>query len=238
MVRLDSYLLSVSVLPLWARHKLVLLWETLPADVRAKFLSLLVSNGDPVVQALLVKALVSGVDIAAIAELSGQLNSLSPADLMLMTQISGVTYMWGNQYQPNGPQNSPNSPFRQMDTTVCGPTSAIYVAAISDPFVALWIVTGWLSPNYTPPFLEDLQLKGKSPEQRMRSLQKAVQHRANSFSTGGFSWPDAAGISPWGMASQLDFGGTSYSFRPVDGADVRGHEPTRTVTLHFPWGDV
>jgi hypothetical protein len=218
--------------------KLRALWSLEPDVDKEVFIALLAKNDDPVVRAMLMKAFANGVDVGIIAKLSGQLNKLTLEEHERLAQISGQAgFARGGLYvQRDG---TSTSPYRQLDGTVCGPTSAIYVAALSDPFVAVWIASGLTPPGYSVPFFSGLKLSdsGVGPDQRMLLLEKAVQDRANSYSSGGFPWPDQWGISPWGMQAQLAMTSTNYAFHPVGGAELKFNEPTRHVTVPTPWGD-
>lgn len=113
---------------------------------------------------------------------------------------------------------------RQTDATTCGSAVLTMLAAVGDPGLALWLVTGALAGPRPP------ELAAASPEalarladaparRRFAVVQRVYQRRATAGALLGLPWPAALGTPPWGAARVARFPGVAYGHHPVDPAD-------------------
>ena len=116
---------------------------------------------------------------------------------------------------------------RQHDGSSCGAAVLVMVAALGDPALADWLITGSVGPARPP------ELRGATPsqlhalarqpiERRVAALQRVLKRRATSIAGAGVPWPGALGTPPWGLARTARFPGVTYRHHPVDDADA-GH---------------
>lgn len=110
---------------------------------------------------------------------------------------------------------------RQHDGASCGAAVLAMLAALGDPELATWLITGSVGAVRPP------ELRGATPRQlealadrpiehRSAALQRVLKRRATS---GVVGWPGALGTPPWGLARTARFGGVAYRHRPVDDAE-------------------
>ena len=116
---------------------------------------------------------------------------------------------------------------RQHDEASCGAAVLAMVAALGDPALADWLITGSAGAE-RPPELRDatprqLDALARLPiERRVAALQRVLKRRATSIAGAGVPWPGALGTPPWGLARTARFPGVAYRHHPVDDADA-GH---------------
>ncbi|MBE3087708.1 MAG: hypothetical protein IMZ71_01120 [Chloroflexi bacterium] len=116
---------------------------------------------------------------------------------------------------------------RQHDGASCGAAVLAMVAALGDPALADWLITGSVGA-VRPPELRDatprqLRALARLPiERRVAALQRVLKRRATSIAGAGMPWPGAFGTPPWGLARTARFHGVTYRHHPVDDADA-GH---------------
>lgn len=109
---------------------------------------------------------------------------------------------------------------RQHDGTTCAAAVLVMVAALGDPALKQWLITGTLGAT-VPPELEGATpgqlelLADGSVERRSAALQRVLKRRATSAAA-GFPWPGALGVPPWGLARTARFPGVAYRHRPLD----------------------
>lgn len=116
---------------------------------------------------------------------------------------------------------------RQHDGSSCGAAVLAMVAALGDPALEDWLITGSFGAVRPP------ELRGATPrqlealaaipiERRVAALQRVLKRRATSIAGAGIPWPGALGTPPWGLARTARFPGVAYRHYPVDDADA-GH---------------
>jgi hypothetical protein len=116
---------------------------------------------------------------------------------------------------------------RQHDGASCGAAVLAMVAALGDPTLADWLITGSVGAA-RPPELRgatprQLQALARLPiERRVAVLQRVLKRRATSIGGAGVPWPGVLGTPPWGLARTARFPGVTYRHHPVDDADA-GH---------------
>jgi hypothetical protein len=109
---------------------------------------------------------------------------------------------------------------RQHDGASCGAAVLAMLAALGDPALAAWLITGSVAAARPP------ELRGAAPQQlealagrpiehRSAALQRVLKRRATS---GVIGWPGALGTPPWGLARTARFPGVAYRHLPVDDA--------------------
>ena len=114
---------------------------------------------------------------------------------------------------------------RQHDGSSCGAAVLAMVAALGDPALENWLITGSVGAP-RPPELRDATpgqlevLAGLPIERRVVVLQRVLKRRATSIAGAGMPWPGALGTPPWGLARTARFPGVTYRQHPVDDDDA------------------
>lgn len=120
-----------------------------------------------------------------------------------------------------GPVAWAGTPARQVDETTCGAASMAMMAAIGDPFVALWLASGRVLGGYVPPEVERLQgwRRLDTVERRWEALQRSIHHATTRRGLGLFAWPKALGTPPWRVDNNTRFADLRFRGMIVDDAD-------------------
>jgi len=138
------------------------------------------------------RAVASGAPVAAVAGLAAKWASLpAPARAVVRSPLKAGSV---------GPVKWGTTHATQVDKTTCGAASMTLMAMITDPFVALWIVTGQVIGGYLPP--EVLRsVAARRPAQTVTERWNSIQHATHVATThsavGPLSWPLALGTPPW-----------------------------------------
>lgn len=113
---------------------------------------------------------------------------------------------------------------RQADGTSCGSAVLTMLAAMGDPALASWLVTGRLvgAEADRPPELVAAdpralaRLADAPARARFAAVQRVYRRRATSGSLLGLPWPSSLGTPPWGAARVARFPGVTYGHHPLD----------------------
>lgn len=113
---------------------------------------------------------------------------------------------------------------RQTDATTCGSAVLTMLAAIGDPGLALWLVTGTLAGTRPPELAAAssaalARLADAPAPRRFAAVQRVYQRRATAGALLGLPWPAALGTPPWGAAHVARFPGVAYGHHPLDAGD-------------------
>lgn len=114
---------------------------------------------------------------------------------------------------------------RQQDGTTCGSAALTMLAALGDPELERWLVTGRLGGVTRPPELDAApssaleRLADAPPAARFRAVHRVVQRRTNAGSLLGLPWPASLGTPPWGAARVARYPGVRWTQRPLDDTD-------------------
>jgi hypothetical protein len=138
------------------------------------------------------RAVASGAPVSAVAGLAAKWASLpAPARAVVRSPLkpgSVGPVKWGTTHAT------------QVDKTTCGAASMTLMAMMTDPFVALWIVTGQVIGGYLPPeVLRSVaaRLPAQTVTERWNSIQRATHIATTHSAVGPLSWPLALGTPPW-----------------------------------------
>ena len=138
------------------------------------------------------RAVASGAPVAAVAGLAARWESLpAPARAVVRAPLKGGSV---------GPVKWGTTHATQVDQTTCGAASMTIMAMVTDPFVALWVVTGQVIGNYMPPEVlrsEVARLPAHTVTDRWNSLQHATHIATTHSAVGPLPWPMAFGTPPW-----------------------------------------
>ncbi len=186
-------------------------WSSLSPQDKAYLTALLASLTNPLAKSLLASGFASGAPLDTLAAFAQKLATATDVTLQEVANLR----MWNRKDNPDRDVTAGGveHQYTQQTGTTCGPTSVFGAVAAQDPFVAWWLITGEKIGGWTPPYMEDLgdlnywSTKSMTPEERMRRVEEAIQHRANWIGT-GFPWFDGIGISPWGAAKELERAGS------------------------------
>lgn len=117
---------------------------------------------------------------------------------------------------------------RQVDGTTCGSAVLAVVAALGDPALAAWLLTGATLAAAAPPELSAAsgtaleRLAGASVERRSEAVQRVLKARTTRRALVGLPWPPALGTPPWAAARAARFPGAAFAGVVLDDTD-RGH---------------
>ncbi|WP_225753846.1 hypothetical protein [Actinotalea sp. Marseille-Q4924] len=116
-------------------------------------------------------------------------------------------------------------PGRQRDATTCGSAALTVLAALGDPTLERWLVSGRLAGAALPPELAGAPssalawLADAPAAARFHAVHRVVKRRTNDGSGLGPPWPEALGTPPWGAARVARFPGVRWTHRPLDDTD-------------------
>lgn len=117
---------------------------------------------------------------------------------------------------------------RQANGTTCGSAVLTMLAAMGDPSLAFWLVTGRLAtdpdearpPELAGANLGSLALLAEAPaSRRFAAVHRVYKRRSTARGLLGMPWPGALGTPPWGAARVARFPGVRYTHHPLDDAD-------------------
>ncbi|WNM28043.1 hypothetical protein RN607_03310 [Demequina capsici] len=109
---------------------------------------------------------------------------------------------------------------RQVDQTTCGAAVLGLMHAATDPFVAIWVVTGRLFAGYTPEAVAAAIIAGGAAADGIEGRWTAVQRGQHAATTrralGPFGWPRSLGTPPWRLADLTRPYGVRYRSAVLD----------------------
>lgn len=117
---------------------------------------------------------------------------------------------------------------RQANGTTCGAAALTMMAALGDPSLAFWLVTGRLAtdpdgsrpPELAGANLGALALLAEAPaSRRFAAVHRVYKRRSTARALLGLPWPAALGTPPWRAARVARFPGVVYGHHPLDDAD-------------------
>ncbi|WP_084125746.1 hypothetical protein [Demequina sp. NBRC 110054] len=122
---------------------------------------------------------------------------------------------------------------RQVDQTTCGAAVLGMLHVASDPFVAIWVVTGRYFAGYTPEAVAAALIHGGGErgdvDGRWRALQRGQHTVATDRAVGPFPWPRSLGTPPWSVARLVRPFGIRYRSAMLDD---RSPEAADALTAH------
>lgn len=122
---------------------------------------------------------------------------------------------------------------RQVDETTCGAATLGMLHAVTDPFVAVWIVAGRLFAGYTPEPVAAAIIEGGRPaadiEGRWAQLQRGQHEEVTSRALGLLSWPRSLGTPPWRLAQLARPYGVRYRSAVLDD---RSADASSSLVVH------
>nr|WP_297425078.1 hypothetical protein [uncultured Actinotalea sp.] len=117
---------------------------------------------------------------------------------------------------------------RQQDGTTCGSAALTMLAALGDPGLEHWLVTGRFRGAGVPPELAAApswalgRLADAAPAARFHAVHRVLKRRTNARALLGLPWPEALGTPPWGAARVARYPGVRWTHRPLDDTDRAG----------------
>ncbi|MCL3862624.1 hypothetical protein [Actinotalea sp. K2] len=128
------------------------------------------------------------------------------------------------------PVRSMGTAARQGDATTCGSAVLTLLAAVGDPWLALWLADGTSCAGRRPTELSGAtghqlaSLADGPPERRFVAVQQVVRRRTSARGLLVAPWPPSLGTPPWGAAAQARHPGVRYGSVVLD--DTRTEELT------------
>jgi len=161
------------------------------------------------------RAVASGAPVQAVAALAAAWESL-PAE------VTDVVRDPAGGRRP-GPVTWGKVRATQMDRKTCGAAVLAMVLLISDPLVALWLMTGRTLAGYVP---RDLARLGRhvdgarTVEARWHALQRGLHREVTRRAYLVGPWPRALGTPPWRLGSVARCAGVRWRGTVVDDTDA------------------
>lgn len=191
-----------------------------PADAASLAAALAEAGPDaPIVE----RAIASGAPVAAIAELA-VLWERVPDPVRDAIRHPLGTAGHGPVTWPDGARVVPAT---QIDATTCGAASLAMLELLADPFVALWLLTGWMAAGHCPAAVPPGVVDPRLPvAERWAILQRRAHARLVRGALGPLAWPARWGSPPWRMAAEARCAGARY-----DGAWVNDASADEVASL-------
>lgn len=121
-------------------------------------------------------------------------------------------------------------PLRWSDTLVaqstgetCGSAVLVVLAALGDPVLAAWLLTGRRIGSVPPPelaLLSSEELEAPDVAARLAVAERRFFARSRDRALGPFTWPARWGTPPWALARHARYPGVTYRHTPVNDRDV------------------